>query len=80
MEGSIILGEFDGGIVQGYSFNGKSLAGNCPLKNFMAAKIQSELYRSSFLRTKLRKAIALAGVSSVTIVRRLIVQGKIIQG
>ena len=80
MECSIILWEFDGGIVQGYSFRGKSLAGNCSLKNFMAVNVQGELYKSNCLRAKLKKAIALPGGSSRAIVRRLVVQGKIIQG
>ena len=63
MEKSIILGEVCGGIVQSYLFRGKSLAGNCPWRNFMATKVQGGFSKGNYLKVRLRKANVLEGVS-----------------
>ena len=63
MEESIILGEVCGGIVQSYLFRGKSLAGNCPWRNFMVIKVQGGFSKGNYLTVRVRKANVLEGVS-----------------
>ena len=76
MEGSIILGEFDGGGLCRAIYSGTialqefglgKISGIWPWENFMAENIQGGLFKGNWLRAKLRKTIVLDGVSWETL-------------